>query len=121
MSAPVRILLVEDEPLWQQGVEALLDANPRFTLVAVADDYEGALASFERARPEVVLLDWKIRGSRDGLEVGRHLLTQGVPSHRIILISGSEPSSIPGHPFLFVPKSRIAGELLPVLESVTIN
>lgn len=117
----IRVLLVEDEPLWQQGVEALLGSDPRFELIGTADQYEEALRLFADTRPEAVLLDWKIKGSRDGLAVGEQLLTEGLPPERIILISGSEPSSIPSHPFLFVPKSRIASELLPLLESVTIN
>ncbi len=120
MSETVRILLVEDEPLWQQGIDILLAAEPRFELADVAEDYDTALARFHEHRPGVVLLDWKIRGPRDGLEVGRQLLEEGFPPERIILVSGSDPSSIPSHPFLFVPKHRLASELLPLLESVTI-
>lgn len=118
---PIRILLVEDEPMWQQAMQALLAADSRFELVGVADNAESALAAFAETRPEVVLLDWKIRGNRDGLEVGQTLLEKGLPSHRIVLVSGSDPASIPAHPFLYVPKNRIASELLPLLESVTIN
>ncbi|HEY9687063.1 MAG TPA: response regulator [Coleofasciculaceae cyanobacterium] len=121
MSQPVRILLVEDEPLWQLGIESLLETDPRFELAAVADHFEAAMQAFTEKLPEVVLLDWKLKGTRDGLELGAQLLNSGLPPERIILISGSEASSIPSHPFLFVPKSRIADELLPLLESVTIN
>ncbi len=119
--AAVRVLLVEDEPLWQQGIHSLFEADPRFELVGVADAFDTALQAFHQAKPEVVLLDWKIKGAQDGLAVGERLLSEGLPPERIILISGSEPSMIPKHPFLFVPKSRIAGELLPLLESVTIH
>jgi DNA-binding NarL/FixJ family response regulator len=121
MESPIRVLLVEDEPLWQVGVEGLLASDSRFELVGVADDYDAALKTFAERHPQVVLLDWKIKGDRDGLAVGNRLLNEGVPPERIVLISGSEPTSIPPHPFLFVPKSRIASELLPLLESVTIN
>lgn len=121
MSETVRILLVEDEPLWQQGIDILLSPDPRLELVAVAEDYEEALRSFQEQRPDVVLLDWKIRGSRDGLDVGNQLVSEGLPPERIILVSGSDPSSIPSHPFLFVPKHRLASELLPLIESVTIG
>lgn len=121
MADRIRILLVEDEPLWQQGIAALLQAEPCFELVATQDDYDGAVQAFESLGPDAVLLDWKIRGAQDGLAVGDYLLSQGLPSHRIVLISGSEASMIPSHPFLFVPKSRIAAELLPLLTSVTIR
>lgn len=121
MSLPVRVLLVEDEPLWQQGIQSLLASDPRFVLAGVADQYEQALALYREIQPGVVLLDWKIRGERDGLAVGEQLLLQGLPAERIIVISGSSPSLIPAHPFLFVPKSQIAGDLLPLMISVTIN
>lgn len=114
----IKVLLVEDELLWQQGVEALLDSSGHFSLMAVADSYDAAVSAFQKHQPQVVLLDWKIRGERDGLAVGDYLLQAGLPPERIVLISGSTPSSIPPHPFLFVPKSRLSDELLPLLESV---
>ena len=114
----VRILLVEDEPLWQQGVDILLSSDPRFDLLEPAEDYETALARFAEIRPDIVLLDWKIKGEQDGLAVGEALLSQGIPPERIVLISGSDPSSIPAHPYLFVPKHRMASELLPLLQSL---
>lgn len=121
MESPIKVMLVEDEPLWQQGINGLLSADSRFQLVGMADQYETAVQLFRESMPEVVLLDWKIKGAKDGLAVGEFVMQAGLPPERIILISGSEPTSIPAHPFLFVPKSRIASELLPLLESVTIN
>lgn len=118
MQTPVPILLVEDEPMWQQGIETLVSTDERFSLVGVTDHYEAAIESFQTLHPQIVLLDWKIHGQRDGLEVGDWLIKAGVPPEHIVLISGSNPSSIPQHPFLFVPKSRISSELLPLLESI---
>lgn len=115
----VPILLVEDEPNWQQGVEALLSTDSRFQLVGIADHYELATQLFQQVRPQVILLDWKIKGELDGLAVGDWLINQGVQPERIILISGSDYASIPKHPFLFVPKSRLSEELLPLLTSIT--
>jgi DNA-binding NarL/FixJ family response regulator len=119
MQTPVPILLVEDEPLWQLGIEALLAENARFSLVGITDHFEAAVQSFQTLHPQIVLLDWKIKGQPDGLAVGEWLLKAGLPSERVVLISGSNPSSIPQHPFLFVPKNRISNELLPLLESIT--
>ncbi len=118
LNAPLRILLVEDEPAWQQGVQSLIATDPHFEMAGVADSYEDALALFDQMRPDVVLLDWKIRGEQDGLMLGAALLARGVPSHRIVLISGSTPSSIPPHEYLFVPKPRLASDLMPLLDSL---
>jgi len=117
----IRILLVEDDPQWQTGIRALLELDPRFELTAVTDCFEDALVAFERTRPEVILLDWKLKGEKDGLAVGQALQKAGVPPERIILISGSSPSSIPAHPYLYVPKQRLFEELVPLIQSVTIT
>jgi DNA-binding NarL/FixJ family response regulator len=121
LETPIRVLLVEDEPQWQEGIRALLLSDPRFRLVAVSEDFETAINAFRETDPQVVLLDWKIRGDQDGLAVGNRLLQQGVPAEHIILISSSQASVIPQHPFLHVPKNRLSEELLPLLASVTIN
>lgn len=121
MNTPIRILLVEDETPWQEGIAALLSSDFRFRLVGIADNFDEALEAYEEQHPDMVLLDWKIQGARDGLAVGNALLEKGLPAERIILISGSSPSSIPPHPFLYIPKLQIGDDLIPLLASVTIN
>ena len=121
MKPPIRILLVEDETPWQEGIAALLSTDFRFRLIGIADHYEEALHLYNEQQPDVVLLDWKIKGAQDGLAVGNALLERGLPPERIILISGSSPSSIPTHPFLYIPKNQIGDELLTLLASVTIS
>lgn len=114
----VSILLVEDEPTWQAGFRALLEAEPRFSLVGVADCYDDAVALFDAHSPDVVLLDWQIAGPQDGIAVGNALLAKGLPSHRIVLVSGADPGSIPRHPFLAVPKTRVAEDLVDTIRQV---
>lgn len=120
MTATIRILLVEDEPQWQAGIRALLMLDSRFELTAVADNFEEAITAFNSSQPDLILLDWKIKGAKDGLAVGEALLKAGLPSERIILITGSPPGSIPAHPFLYVPKHRLFEDLIPLIQSVTI-
>jgi len=118
---PIHILLVEDDPLWQEAVQDLLATNARFTLSAVCEDFDDAMRAFEDARPQMALLDWQIKGMKDGLAVGEALLQKGLRPEQIVLISGSSPSSIPPHPFLYIPKNRLSEDLMPLLESVTIH
>lgn len=121
MNHPVRILLIEDEPNWQLGIGALLATDPRLELSGIADNYKDAIEAYRQKQPQAVLLDWQIKGNPDGLAVGQTLLEMGLPPERIVLISGANPGSIPEHPFLYVPKSRLHDELLPLLAAVTIN
>lgn len=121
MEKLIRILLVEDDLAWQQGISDLLGSDTRFELAGIADNYQDALHIYRDTQPDAALLDWQIRGDRDGMAVGQALLQAGLPSERIIVISGADPSAIPRHPFLYVPKSRVPEELLSLLITVTIN
>lgn len=121
MEKLTRILLVEDDPAWQQGISDLLSSDARFELVGIADNYQDAMQLYRDKQPDAALLDWQIRGERDGMAVGQALLQAGLPSERMIVISGADPGSIPRHPFLYVPKSRVPEELLSLLITVTIN
>lgn len=118
---PLKILLVEDEPLWQEGIRALVSTVPQGGSVEVADNFETALSLFEEISPDVVLLDWKIKGDKDGLAVGEALEAKGFPPGRMILVSGSHPSLIPENPYHFVPKPMIASQLTDMIERVTKN
>lgn len=117
----VRILLVEDEPLWQEGIRALISTQTGWTLDGVADDYETAVQLFESVRPDVVLLDWNIKGEQDGLAVGQWLEEHEFSPDRIILVSGSHPSVIPKNPYAFVPKHQIGSLLTEMIQRVTKN
>ena len=116
----MKILLVEDEPLWQQGVKLLLRAHSDlgFELVGIVDNFDDALSLFDQESPDVVLLDWKLKGSRDGLEIAAALVAQGVSPERLVLVSGSEQSMIPPNPYHYVPKATIAESLIPTLKEI---
>lgn len=66
MSAPVRVLLAEDEPLIRAGVRAILASDPGIEVVAEAGDGAEAVELARLHRPDVAVLD--IRMPRlDGL------------------------------------------------------
>lgn len=77
----ISVVVVEDEPLWQSAIELLLSAESDMTVVAQADRAQDALALIERHQPDVVLLDWKIKGPVDGLELAHQLLPSIHRSH----------------------------------------
>ena len=57
MSRPTRVLVVEDNRLLREGIVAILDREPDFTVVAVAEDAPTALRCMPEVEPEVVLVD----------------------------------------------------------------
>ena len=112
----VPVLLVEDDAEWRKAIETLLEPHPYFQLVASVDCFEDALDAFDAHHPQMALLDWQIAGKQDGLAVGKALMERGLDAHTMIVVSGSPPASIPTHPFRFVAKSRIACDLLQVMD-----
>ena len=68
----IRVLLVEDQPLVRAGLERILRQGKGFQIVAEASDGEEALRAVEDRRPDVVLMDMRMKGM-DGAEATRRL------------------------------------------------
>lgn len=87
MSEPaLRVMVVDDHPMWRDAVERDLQAAG-FDVVAVAADGDQAIARFPAARPQVVVLDLQIPGP-DGVEVTETVLRHD-PSARVLILSAS--------------------------------
>ncbi|MBP8919927.1 MAG: response regulator transcription factor [Micropruina sp.] len=73
MSAgPIRVALVEDDPLIRAGIAAVLTACPELDVVGEASDGDEAAALVEACRPDVLVLD--IRMARlDGVAATRQV------------------------------------------------
>lgn len=69
---PLRILVVDDEPLAIERLQLLLARCEGVTLVGTAADGEAALRIAEAVRPDLLLLDIAMPGM-DGIEVARAL------------------------------------------------
>jgi DNA-binding NarL/FixJ family response regulator len=75
-ACPVRVLLVDDQPLLRTGFRMILESEPDIAVVGEAGDGEKAVAEARILQPDVVLMD--IRMPRmDGVEATR-LITGSV-------------------------------------------
>ena len=84
--SPLRVMVVDDHPLWRDAVERdLKDAG--LDVVAVAANGREALARFPAARPQVVVLDLQIPAP-DGVQVTAEIVRQD-PSVRVLILSAS--------------------------------
>jgi DNA-binding NarL/FixJ family response regulator len=81
----IRILVVDDHPIVRDGLRAVLERQPDLTVVAEAGTGEGALAEFRRHRPDVTLMDLRLRGM-GGLEATERLCRE-FPGSRVLILS----------------------------------
>lgn len=84
MSEKIKVLIVDDHPLFRQGLRQVIKADSRFELVAEAGDGEAALRSIQDKSPDVAVLDVDLP-RLSGLEVARALQGKGLPTRVIIL------------------------------------
>ncbi len=85
---PIRILVVDDQALFREGLTSLLASQPDMQVVGEACDGLEAIEKAERAQPDLILMD--IRMPRlDGLEALRRIKTL-LPPVRIVILTISD-------------------------------
>ena len=80
----IKIILVEDHQVVRQGLRALLDAEPDFSVVAEASSGIGVADLVERTSPDVLIVDLMMPGL-NGLEVTRQVCQRSPDTHVIVL------------------------------------
>jgi two-component system LytT family response regulator len=75
---PIRVLIVDDEPLARQRIEDLLAAEDRVEIVASVDNGEAAVDAVRRLNPDLVFLDVQMPG-KTGLDVVREIGADDMP------------------------------------------
>jgi two-component system LytT family response regulator len=75
---PLRILIVDDEPLAREGIRLLLETEPDVEVVGEAADGTEAVAAIEKLRPDLVFLDVQMPGMT-GLEVLSRVEVERMP------------------------------------------
>lgn len=78
MSATLRVLLVDDEPLARTHLRALLAAEPDVEVVAECGDGASAVRAIREVRPDLVLLDIQMPEG-DGFDVVREVGPDRMP------------------------------------------
>ncbi|CAN5151894.1 LytTR family DNA-binding domain-containing protein [soil metagenome] len=82
---PIRVLVVDDEPLAAERLQLLLAKADGATLVGTASDGESAINMAQALHPDLLLLDIAMPGL-DGIDVARSLATHN-PTPAVVFVT----------------------------------
>ena len=85
MSAPIRVLVCDDQMLIRTGLVTIIGAQPDFEVAGECGDGRAAVDLAARLRPDVVVMDVRMP-VLDGIEATRLLAGAGVPHPVKVLV-----------------------------------
>lgn len=118
---PIRILIVEDHPIFREGLSIILGSQQDMLLVAQAANAAEAVAEFRRHRPDITLMDLRLPGS-NGIDTLIAIRGE-FPQARIVMLTTSDSDgeiqrALRAGASAYILKSMPKNELLDVVRSV---
>jgi DNA-binding NarL/FixJ family response regulator len=86
----VQLVLLDDHPLFREGLRAVLDADGSFDVLGEASNAEEALALVEAKQPRVVVADVSLPGT-SGIDFARALRRRSPDSVVLVLTMHASP------------------------------
>ncbi len=81
----ISLVIADDHPLILAGIASLIEAEPGFVLLGQAQNADGAVALYERLRPDVLLVDLNMPGN--GMDAIARVRASDPDARAIILTS----------------------------------
>ncbi len=98
--SPVRILLVDDHRLFNDGLKSLLDTQHDLTVCGQVFSAAEVMSAVHRLNPQLVLLDINLQGA-NGIDIGRQLLQNFAGLQVMLLTMYNQPK--------LLDEARLAG------------
>ena len=108
----IRILIVDDQNLVQQGIKSLLDRDLDFKVIGTVRDGHNAVKQIAQIHPDIVLLDIEMPGM-NGITVTKYI-NRVSPKTKVIILSSHEEKK-------YVTQALMAGAKGYLLKSSLMN
>ena len=108
MTAPLRLVLVDDQAMVRAGLALILGAEPDISVVAECADGTGVLPAVRAHQPDLVLMDVRMPHV-DGIEGSRRVLAASPQTKVVILTTFGEDEYLEG-----ALRAGVSGFLLKV-------
>ena len=93
MTAPIQLLIVEDQTIVREGLCAMLATKPGLSVAGVAADGEEAVQQALRLRPDVIVMDL-LMPRKDGIGATQEIIQHWPEARVLILTSFSDDAQI---------------------------
>ncbi len=122
---PLRILIVDDHPLFRQGLRDLLETHASVEIIGEAGDGSTAVDLTLKLLPDLIFMDIALPGGYGGLEATRRIKV-ALPQVKVIMLSRHTENiyveqSIKSGALGYVHKDAVYDELLIAMEAAKMD
>ncbi len=81
----INVVIADDHSGFRQALKQIIEADRQLTVVAAVADGAAALDAIVRFSPDVAVLDVRMPGARDGIDVARALMDLELSARTVIM------------------------------------